>query len=196
MKKRISSNTIFISQMNYTIIAGSIVAIAAVLAVATFVTFNPISKDASIAQAQQQQQQQQEEAYIVQNTSKSVQDPLPGHESHQIVVAAPPRPDGKIYSGVTTFTASVPVEVVVLHGYEPVSSQSAGSQASGAGEPLNAPFGDGKVAISLMKKFTDSPINAGSLEFAGSALAFHTLDGKPFTVAYTVDSTVKSPTTS
>jgi hypothetical protein len=104
-------------------------------------------------------------------------------------MAAPPREDGKIYSGVVTFTASHPVEAVVLHGYTP---SQAPDQARG--EPLNAPFANGKVAISLMKQFTDTPINAGSFEFAGNALAFHTLDGKPFTVTYTVDAEVKSPT--
>jgi hypothetical protein len=29
-----------------------------------------------------------------------MQDPLPGHEAHQIVIAAPPRDDGKLYSGI------------------------------------------------------------------------------------------------
>jgi hypothetical protein len=28
---------------------------------------------------------------------------------------------------------------------------------------------------------------SGSMEFAGSALAFHTIDGTPFTITYTVD---------
>jgi hypothetical protein len=135
------------------------------------------------------QQQDQAISFTAQNTSASTQDPLPGHEAHQIVMAAPPREDGKIYSGVATFTASQPVEAVVLHGYTP---SQAPDQARG--EPLNAPFGNGKVAISLMKQFTDTPINAGSFEFAGNALAFHTLDGKPFTVTYTVDAEVKSPT--
>jgi hypothetical protein len=60
--------------------------------------------------------------------------------------------------------------------------------------PLNAPFGKGKVAIYLMKQLTESPFNAGSLVFAGNALAFHTLDGKPFIVTYTIDSEIKSPT--
>ena len=135
------------------------------------------------------QQQDQAISFTAQNTSMSTQDPLPGHEAHQIVMVAPPREDGKIYSGVATFTASQPVEAVVLHGYTP-------SQASdqARGEPLNAPFGNGKVAISLMKQFTDTPINAGSFAFTGNALAFHTLDGKPFTVTYTVDADVKSPT--
>jgi hypothetical protein len=45
-----------------------------------------------------------------------------------------------------------------------------------------------------MMKFTDSSINADSFGFAGNALAFHTLDGKPFTVTYTVDAEVESPT--
>ncbi len=45
-----------------------------------------------------------------------------------------------------------------------------------------------------MKQFTDTPINTGSFVFTGNALAFHILDGKPFTVTYTVDAEVKSPT--
>lgn len=91
---------------------------------------------------------------------------------------------------------SAPVDVVVLHPYKPVSAnQTQGGEGNQSqAEPLNAPFGDGKVAISLMK-FTDSPINAGSLPFAGTALALHTLDGTPFTVTYTVDAEAKSPTT-
>src|SRR5919107_896720 len=136
------------------------------------------------------QEEEQQESYTVQKTETSTQDPLPGHEAHQIVLAAPPREDGSIYSGVATFSASQPVEVVVLHGYNPsVVNQT-------AGEPLTAPFGDGQVAISLMKQFTDSPINAGSLAFTGNALAFHNLEGKPFSVTYTVDAEIKEAATS
>jgi hypothetical protein len=137
-------------------------------------------------QAVSAQQVEQPTPFIVQNTTKSMQDPLPGHESHQIVIAAPPRDDGKIYSGIATYTASQPVEVVVLQSY------NAGTNSTETGEPLNAPFGDGKVAISLMKQFNDSPVNAGSFVFAGNALAFHTLDGKPFVITYTVDADVSS----
>src|ERR671916_471776 len=59
------------------------------------------------------QQQDQAISFTAQNTSASTQDPLPGHEAHQIVIAAPPREDGKIYSGVATFTASQPVDAEV-----------------------------------------------------------------------------------
>ena len=59
------------------------------------------------------------------------------------------------------------------------------------------PIEDGKiysgVIISLMK-FTDSPINVGSFAFTGNAFVFQTLDGKPFTVTYTIDAEVKSLT--
>lgn len=132
--------------------------------------------------------------FVVQNTSRSMVDPLPGHQGHQIVIAAPPRSDGKIYSGIATFTASIPVEVVVLHNYTPTNSTSSSTNNQQYGEPLNAPFGNGKVAISLMKQFTDSPISSGSFVFAGNALAFHNLEGKPFTVTYTIDGTIDSLT--
>ena len=36
------------------------------------------------------QTQEQAIPYVVQNTTNSMQDPLPGHESHQVVVAVPP----------------------------------------------------------------------------------------------------------
>ena len=132
--------------------------------------------------------QEDSNKFFEQKTAKSMQDPLPGHEAHQIVIAAPPRDDGKLYSGIATFVASQPVEVVVLHGY----NASATDQEHG--DPLNAPFGNGKVAISLMKQFTGSPISAGSLPFAGSALAFHNIDGKPFTITYTIAGEINQPT--
>ncbi len=47
-----------------------------------------------------------------------MQDLLSRHEYHLIVIAAPPKDDGKIYSGIATYTASQPVEVVVLQSYK------------------------------------------------------------------------------
>ena len=122
----------------------------------------------------------------VQGTTQSVQDPLPGHESHQVVIAAPLRDDGKIYSGIASFTSSQPVEVVILHKYNLASNSSV------IGEPLNTSVDDGKFAASVMKQFTESPFNAGSFVFAGNALAFHNLEGKPFVITYTIDGDVSS----
>jgi hypothetical protein len=53
--------------------------------------------------------------FVRQATVASGQDPLPGHESHELAFVLPPRSDGGVYSGVLTYTASKPVEVVVLH---------------------------------------------------------------------------------
>jgi hypothetical protein len=141
----------------------------------------------------QGQPQQQGDSLVLQNTTTSIQDPVPGHSGHQLALVAPPREDGKIWSGVVTFTASKPVDVVVLHPYN--KPQTANQTT---GEPLNAPnpFALGQnIAITLMTKQTDRPIFSGSLPFAGTALAFHTTNGEPFVVTYTVVAEAKSPTT-
>jgi len=134
------------------------------------------------------QPQEQSIPFVVQDTKQSVQDPLPSHESHQVVIAAPLRDDGKIYSGIVSFTASQPVEAVILHKYNLVPNSSV------IAELLNTSVDDGKFAASVMKQFTESPFNAGSFVFAGNALAFHNLEGKPFIVTYTVDGDVSSLT--
>lgn len=120
-----------------------------------------------------------------QRTQTSAQDPLPGHESHQVVLVLPPRADNNVWVGDVTWTASKPVEVVVLHGYN--GSAVSNQTVSQFGEPLIAPFGEGEVAISLVKPESGTPFDSGSMDFAGNALAFHTLNGEPFTVTYTVD---------
>jgi hypothetical protein len=134
------------------------------------------------------QEQEQFIPFVVQNTTNSMQDPLPGHQSHQVVIAAPPRDDGRIYSGIVSFTASQPIEVVLLHAYQPASNSTFTE------EPLNASFDDGKFAASVIKQFTDTPFNAGSFVFAGNALAFHNLEGKPFVITYTISGEIASLT--
>jgi hypothetical protein len=122
----------------------------------------------------------------IQKTGVSAPDQLPGHSAHQLVMALPPRGDGKVWVGTVTWTASKPVEVVVLHMYNPsVTADTAHSQ------PLIAPFGKGSVAISLVKTPSGTPVASGSIPFAGNALAFHTLNGDKFVVTYTADATPK-----
>ena len=43
----------------------------------------------------------------------------PGQPLHEVVFALPLLDDGKVWSGKVTFTASIPIEVEVLHPYEP-----------------------------------------------------------------------------
>ena len=128
----------------------------------------------------------------IQKTGVSSPDPLPGHSAHQLVMALPPRSDGKVWVGTVTWTASKPVEVVVLQNY---NSSVTGADAA-HGQPLTAPFGNGAVAISLIKTPSGTPVASGTMPFAGNALAFHTLSGDKFTVTYTVDATAKQASSS
>jgi hypothetical protein len=128
----------------------------------------------------------------VQNTSSSVQDPLPGHSSHQVAIVLPPRTDGKLWVGTVTWTASKPVELVVLHGYTNVTTDAA------HGVPLIAKPPSGALAITLIgpSQFSPAanPVPSGTAPFVGNAIAFHTLSGAKFTVTYSVDATANTPT--
>jgi hypothetical protein len=89
--------------------------------------------------------QDQEVPFKVQNNSKSMQDPLPGHEMHQVVIAAPPRSDGKIYSGLVTFTASVPVEVIVFDPFKLMITTTKADLLPFEGAALTFHQSDGKL---------------------------------------------------
>ena len=116
---------------------------------------------------------------------------------HQIVVALPVRSDGKIWTGTVTFTASKPIEIEILHRYNPSIIPD-----TVHGQPYNAKWIDGnRYALSTMTMFsntpvsvTNTPISTGSLVFTGSILLFHKTDGVPFTVTYTIDAVAKSLT--
>jgi len=128
----------------------------------------------------------------VQNTTLSGPDPLPGHQGHQAAIILPPRTDGKLWVGTVTWTASKPVELVVLHGYTNVTADAA------HGVPLIAKPPTGALAITLIgpNQFSPSgnPVPSGTAPFVGNAVAFHTLSGAKFTVTYSLDATANSLT--
>jgi hypothetical protein len=134
-------------------------------------------------------------SFVWQGTVSSVQDPLKGHEKHQAAIILPPRKDGSIYTGVITYTASRPVEVVVLHLYDVKNTTKIPKDFS---TELIAPAPFGKpgqeVAITLIKPdYSDSPAPSASIPFAGNALVLHTLSGKKFTATYTVEAIAQKP---
>jgi hypothetical protein len=131
--------------------------------------------------------------FTAQKTVTSTVDTLPGHQMHQAVVVLPQRTDGKIWVGTLSWSASKPVEVRLLQNYDAnVKPDEA------HGKPVTAPFAQGESAISLLLQTngagTVPSYNAGSMDFAASQVAFHTLGGVPFTVTYTVDAEAKSLT--
>jgi len=130
--------------------------------------------------------------FVRQGTVASGQDPLPGHEGHELAFVLPPRGDGGVYSGVLTYTASKPVEVVVLHNYDPQNS-TAVPEAYGTELTATLPGDGGNVALTLFQPPYEAGINAASVPFTGNALALHTLEDDPFTATYTVNAFATQP---
>jgi hypothetical protein len=130
--------------------------------------------------------------FVRQGTVASEQDPLPGHEAHEIAFVLPPRNDGAVYSGVLTYTASKPVEVVVLHKYDPQNSTDV-PEAYGTELTSTLPGDGGNVAITLFRPPYEAGINSASVPFTGNALALHTLEDDPFTATYTVNAFATQP---
>jgi hypothetical protein len=131
-----------------------------------------------------------------QGTVSSFQDPLKGHESHQVAVILPPREDQAVYSGVISFIASRPVEVVTLHDYT-LGNVSIPDEF---GAVMTAPTPwrqGGEVATAMMA--LDYPENTPTLSanvpFAGNALGLHTSNGDDFLATYTVVAQVLKATT-
>ena len=131
--------------------------------------------------------------FTAQKTAISTVDTLPGHEMHQAVIVLPQRTDGKVWVGTLSWSASKPVEVRLLQNYDVNVKPDAAH-----GKPVTAPFAQGESAISLLLQTngagTVPSYNAGSMNFAASQVAFHTLGGVPFSVTYTVDAEAKSLT--
>lgn len=107
----------------------------------------------------------------------SEQDPGVGHEAHQLAVLL--APSDKVYSGTLNYDASEPIQLVTLHG--PLKA------GEDKGQAIWTPDGKTKFALT----FVDPENAKGKWEFAGNALAVHTMKTTPFTVDYKVDYTEK-----
>lgn len=104
-------------------------------------------------------------------TVTSIQDPGIGHESHQLAVVL--APTDRIYRGEITYAASEPIQVVVLHG--PLGPND------DHGQPTWSTDGKTKYAMTLI-----TADDSGTYEFAGNALALHTMNTSPFKATYSV----------
>lgn len=129
---------------------------------------------------------------VVQETKTST----PGmNDGHQIAMALPPRSDGFVWRGDITWTASKPVDIAVLHGYN--SSAISDQTLSQYGEPLKQTFGNVTVSMTLLKPESGTSYPSGSIPFVGNALAFHTagaVGGEPFTVTFTLSASAEQIT--
>jgi hypothetical protein len=105
-------------------------------------------------------------------TIQSEQEGGRNHESHQIARLLVPENTVKV--GVITYTASQAVQVTTLQG--PLRS------GENSGQPVWSPDGQKNFA------FTESgeAKTSGTYEFAGQALALHTMNAAPFQATYTI----------
>ncbi|MDH3277757.1 MAG: hypothetical protein OEM21_06620 [Nitrosopumilus sp.] len=114
-------------------------------------------------------------------TLTSSQDPGQGHEGHQIALILSPS-EGTLYDGSLTFTASVPVQLVVLHEI---------NENDAKGQPTWTIDGKKIYGLSLI----DTGANAGSFEFTGAALALHSPNSQEFTATLSVDGWIRGQPT-
>ena len=100
-------------------------------------------------------------------------DPGMGHESHQLAIIL--APSSNVYSGTLMYDASEPIQLVALHG--PLA------EGEDKGQAIWTPDGETKFALTFV-----NPNSAnGEWQFAGNALAVHTMNTEPFIVDYKVD---------
>ncbi len=114
-------------------------------------------------------------------TISSLQDPGQGHESHQLALILSPS-EGTIYDGSMTFTASEPIQVVVLHEI---------NENDIKGQPTWTIDGKKIYGLSLIDKGERS----GSIEFTGAALALHSTNSQEFSATVSVDGWIRGQPT-
>ena len=128
---------------------------------------------------------------VRQGTVTSSQDPLPGHEEHQRATILPLRTDGSIYTGVLTFTATEPVNVVILNTQTLNETERAilnATEDEDLGTLVTAPLDNqtSLVITSITPTYGGAAAPSASIPFAGNALWLHTPGGEPFAASYAV----------
>jgi len=109
---------------------------------------------------------------VITGTLNSMIDPGIGHEEHSIIIILPP--SEMTYSGILTYSASEPIQLIALHG--PLA------EGEDTGQAIWTPDGETKFALTLV----DNESNMGTWVFAGNALAVHTMNPDGVTVSYSV----------
>ena len=184
-----------------TLITISIVSSLTAGSVATVPFDNPPIANAQPSQSftsDQLETQQEVDTAIRQGTVTSSQDPLPGHEGMQMANILPFRQDGTLYSGVLTYTATAPVEVVILN------MQTLNETEHDILNALNATAGgefgslftsqlDNQTSLSgsyIAPSYAGAAVPSASIPFVGNAVWLHTIDGTPFSATFAVNALV------
>jgi hypothetical protein len=123
--------------------------------------------------------------------------PLPGLEGEQRATILPLTQDGSIYSGVLTYTASEPVNVVILNVQNLNETERALVNATGddaAFGPLLTAALDNRTSLTIAQitpNYGDSPAPSASIPFAGNAVWLHLAEDTPFVATYAVSAQIQ-----
>ena len=135
-----------------------------------------------------------------QGTVTSSPVPIPGFEGQQRATILPLTQDGTIYTGVVTYTATEPVNFVVLNMQNLNETERAILNATGdddgeLGTLVTAPVDNQtSLAITIITpEYGDSPAPSASIPFAGNAVWLHTTTGEPFAATYAVSAQTQQP---
>jgi hypothetical protein len=113
-------------------------------------------------------------------TLTSSQDPGQGHENEQMAFVLSPN-NGTLYSGSLTFTASEPVQIVILHQIE---------KSDAKGQPTWTVDGNTIFAETVV----DLGTNSGSYAFTGAAVGLHSTNSTTVTATVSVDGWIRGQT--
>jgi plastocyanin len=188
----------FRSLLVSTLITISILSSLTAGSVATVPFDNPPIANAQPSQpftSEQLETQQEVDTAIRQGTVTSSQDPLPGHEGMQMANILPFRQDGTLYSGVLTYTATAPVEVVILNMQTLNETEQDILNATAGGEfgSLSTSQLDNQTSLSgsyITPSYAGSAVPSASIPFVGNAVWLHTIDGTPFSATFAVNALV------
>jgi len=109
---------------------------------------------------------------VITGTLNSMIDPAIGHDTHSLAIILPP--SEMTYSGILTYAASEPIQLVALHG--PLAE----------GEDTGQMTWELEDGTKFALTFVDSESSMGTWVFAGNALAIHTMNPDGVTVSYSV----------
>jgi plastocyanin len=188
----------FRSLLVSTLITISIVSLLTAGSVAIIPFDNPPIANAQPSQfsaSEELEIQQEVDTAIRQGTVTSSQDPLPGHEGMQTATILPFRVDGTLYSGVLTYTATAPVEVVILNMQTLNETEQDILNATAGGEfgSLFTSQLDDQTSLSasyITPSYAGSAVPSASIPFVGNAVWLHTIDGTPFAATFAVNALV------
>jgi hypothetical protein len=148
-----------------------------------------------------QQGGQQQGRIVQQGTVTSSPVPLPGLEGQQRATILPLTEDGSIYSGVLTYTASEPVNVVILNVQDLNQTERAilnATEDDGELGPLLTAQLDNQTSLAITQitpEYGDAPAPSASIAFAGNAVWLHLAEDTPFAATYAVSAQTQQPET-